>query len=208
MNVFFAKQAIYDSDGKIVAYELLYRNSYKNEFDKNIEENEATYKIVNTISSFGIKEIVKNKRAFINFPKKAILNGMFRDLPKENIVLEILENVAPTRDIIKKICELKDLGYVIALDDVSQNMNYKKFLNYVDIYKIDFTLTNREERTEIINYIRSKDYKAEFLAEKIEKKEEYEEALEVGYEYYQGFYFSRPVIVDREVKMVKEYIAK
>ncbi|MGL4850825.1 MAG: EAL and HDOD domain-containing protein [Clostridium sp.] len=205
MNVFFAKQAIYNSDKEIVAYELLHRNSYKNEFDKSIEENEATYKIINTISNLGIKEIVKNKRAFINFPEKAILSEMFKDLPKENIVLEILENVVPTSEIIKKICELKDLGYVIALDDVSKSMNYKKFLSYIDIYKIDFTLTTKEERLEILNYIRSVDYNAKFLAEKIENREEYEEALKEKYEYYQGFYFSKPIIVDKEIK---EYIMK
>ncbi|MGL5414354.1 MAG: EAL and HDOD domain-containing protein [Clostridium sp.] len=200
MNIFFAKQAIYNSNKKIVAYELLYRNSHKNEFDKKIEENEATYKIIKAISKLGVDEFIKDKRAFINFTEEAILKNYFEDLPKDNVVVEILENVIPTQEILKKISELKSLGYVIALDDVSDNMNYKKFLDYIDIYKIDFISTNKEEREEILKCIRKINAKAKLLAEKIESNEEYKEALEEEYDYYQGFYFSRPIIVDKKIK--------
>lgn len=195
MNIFLAKQGIYNRQNEIVAYELLYRNSYKNYYDTNVNGNYATLQVVSNILNIGKENLIENKRAFINFPKECLINGLVNTLSKDNIVVEILENIDPTEEVKKKIKELKDEGYIIALDDVTLNINYMDFAELIDIYKIDFIDTTKKDRKRILSKVRSINPKAEFLAEKIEGKEEYEEAFHEEYSYFQGYYLSKPIVI-------------
>ena len=195
MNIFLAKQSIYNRQNEIVAYELLYRNSYKNYYDENVDGNYATLQVVSNILNIGKENLIEDKRAFINFSKKCLINGLVNTLSKDNIVVEILENIDPTEEVKRKIKELKDEGYIIALDDVTLNIKYIEFVELVDIYKIDFIDTTKKDRNIILSKIRSINPKAKFLAEKIECKEDYEEAFCEGYDYFQGYYLSKPIVV-------------
>lgn len=195
MSIFLAKQGIYNSKKQIVAYELLYRNSYKNYYDTSVEENYATLQIVSNILNIGKEKLIEDKKAFINFPKECLINGLVNTLSKDNVVVEILENVKPTKEVKKKIKELKDEGYIIALDDVTLNIMYEEFADLIHIYKIDFIDTTKEDRKEILYRIKNINPKAKFLAEKIESKRDYEEAFYEGYSYFQGYYLSKPIVI-------------
>lgn len=195
MNIFLAKQGIYNRQNEIVAYELLYRNSYKNYYDESVDGNYATLQVVSNILNIGKENLIEDKRAFINFSKKCLINGLVNTLSKDNIVVEILENIDPTEEVKRKIKELKDEGYIIALDDVTLNIRYMEFAELVDIYKIDFIDTTKKDRNIILSKIKSINSKAKFLAEKIEWKEDYEEAFCEGYDYFQGYYLSKPIVV-------------
>ncbi|MDZ7543962.1 diguanylate phosphodiesterase, partial [Clostridium perfringens] len=116
MDIFIARQEIYDVEEKVIAYELLYRNSLKNSFNGSIEDEVATYKVIENISSFGLDTLTDNKKAFVNFPEKLIEKDIATLLPKEKVVIEILETVYPSEEIIEKLLLLKELGYYIALD--------------------------------------------------------------------------------------------
>ncbi|MDY2631048.1 MAG: EAL domain-containing protein [Clostridium sp.] len=192
MDIFIARQGIYDKNGKVVAYELLYRNSMENSYNPLIEDEVSTYKVIENISSFGLDILTNKKRAFVNFSEALIMKDIATLLPKENVVIEVLETVNPSEEIINKLLSLKDLGYYIALDDVVEVEHIVKFIGVIDIVKVDFRLATSEARKKIA-YICNK-YNIDMLAEKVETSEELNEAKELGYIYFQGYYYSKPSI--------------
>ena len=195
MDIFLARQAIFDSDYKSVAYELLYRNSKENRFDTSVDEDTATMKLISNCVAIGLGELTNEKKAFINFTNGLIKNEFPSILPKDMVVIEILESVKATNEIIIALNNLKNKGYKLALDDVVGKTKYWEFGKIIDIYKIDFRATSKEERTSLIKGIRLLNPEAELLAEKVETKEEYEEALKYKYSYTQGYYFSKPLMM-------------
>ena len=192
MDIFIARQGIYDKNGKVVAYELLYRNSMENSYNPLIEDEVSTYKVIENISSFGLDILTNKKRAFVNFSEALIMKDIATLLPKENVVIEVLETVNPSEEIINKLLSLKDLGYYIVLDDVVEVEHIVKFIGVIDIVKFDFRLATSEARKKIA-YICNK-YNIDMLAEKVETSEELNEAKGLGYIYFQGYYYSKPSI--------------
>lgn len=193
MNVFVARQPILDRGGRLFGYELLFREGIDNYFN-SIDGDQATGRLIS--SSFyatGIKQITGGKKAFINFTSNLIKNDIATLLPKESIVIEILETVNPDAEIIEACKRLKKAGYVLALDDFVLTPSIIPLLQYVDIIKVDFLATRPEHRRILVEQLSGK---IKFLAEKVETLENYEEAFKLGYQYFQGYYFSKPVIIE------------
>lgn len=193
MEYFLARQAIYNNSKEVVAYELLYRNSINNIFDSSIGDSEATYEIMKNIMFVGFEVLTNNKKALINCSEEVLMSDIITILPKERIIIEILETVEPSDDVIKRISYLKKRGYIFAIDDVVDFKSIERFLEVISYVKVDFVLTNTKSRKELIDKI--KKYKITLLAEKIELEEEYEEAILLGFNLFQGFYFSKPRII-------------
>ncbi len=192
MDIFIARQGIYDKYGKVVAYELLYRNSLENSFNPLIEDELATYKVIDNISAFGLDILTDSKRAFVNFSEALIKKNIATLLPKENVVIEVLETVNPSEEILHKLSFLKDQGYLIALDDVIDIKHLIRFIGVIDIVKVDFILSTSKSRKEIA-YVCNK-YNITMLAEKIETLDDLNEAKELGCDFFQGYYYSKPSI--------------
>jgi len=195
MDIFVARQPIFDKKQKVFAYELLYRNGIEN-YCENIDGDKATSMvIINSFLSIGIETLTNNKRAFINFTENLIRDEIPTLFPNKSIVVEILEDVKPDEEVIKKCKKLKSEGYILALDDfIFKDISiYKRFIDVVDIVKVDFMQNSFADRAAIVKEL--KNSKIKFLAEKVESREEYFEAIEMGYEYFQGYFFSKPVIV-------------
>lgn len=195
MDIFLARQPIYDLNNNAVAYELLHRSSKENKFSFDVGADEATMKLLSNSYVIGFKELVNDKLAFINFSNDLILREIPSILPKNKIVVEILETVTPDNDVMIVLKKLKQQGYVLALDDVVRKSEFWKYGNLIDIYKIDFRATTREERINLFVEIKAFNDSAMLLAEKIETEEEYVEAKELGCVYFQGYYFSKPIMV-------------
>ncbi|MGL5352642.1 MAG: EAL and HDOD domain-containing protein [Clostridium sp.] len=198
MKIFLGRQAIYNIDMKVVAYEILYRSSLDNSFDRNTQQEEATYKVIQNILSFGLKTLTNNKIAFINFPEDAINSNMATLLPREKVIIEVLETVEPTSEVLNNLSVLKKRGYLIALDDVCRYSQIESFLDVIDIVKIDYKLSDKFERFNIFQKLADKNTNLKMLAEKIETEEELEEAKLLGFDYFQGYYFSRPIVMEDE----------
>jgi len=197
MKVFVARQPILDRENKIIAYELLYRNDYLfNAYDHTNGDQATADVIINTFFNIGSNHATNDRKCFINFTENLLKLRIPTYFPKEKIVIEILEDVNPTGEVLQVCQELKNEGYTIALDDFKlDGINHQaaKFLPYTDIIKVDFQSTSVEERKEIIR--ESKKRNIEILAEKIETFEEYLIALKEGFNYFQGYYFSKPIIL-------------
>lgn len=193
MEVFVARQPVFDRNLDVYGYELLFRNSHNNFYD-GLDENIATSSVISTsLSVIGMENLTGNKRAFINFPYDMLINESATTLPKEFVVIEILENVLPDYYIINACKKLKQLGYILALDDFVLKPEYYPLIELADIIKVDFLLTNSKERESIIKKINYPNIK--FLAEKVETRDEYAQAFQLGYSYFQGYFLSKPVII-------------
>ena len=197
MDTFIARQPIFDRNNEVVAYELLFRNGHNN-FYNNSNGDEATLNVIaNSFYAFDFKGIIDNKKAFINFTEELIKEEIATILPSEYVVIEILENIEPSEEFISSCKRLKEKEFIIALDDFTFDIRYIKLVQLADIIKIDFKITKGVERKKVFELLRINS-KLKFLAEKVENKEEYHEALKLGYTYFQGYYFSKPNILSTQ----------
>lgn len=190
VEVYVARQPIFDRNRNEIAYEILYRDGMSNRFP-GINGDEATsHVIVNAYQNFGISTLTAQLPAFINFTEKLIYEEVGTLFSPELLVIEILETVRPTTELLARCRELKKRGYRIALDDFLFEEGYLGFLEVADIIKVDFLNSNQFVREEAIKKYHH--YNVEFLAEKIETEEDFELAKQLGYKYFQGYFFSKP----------------
>lgn len=204
MDVFVARQPIFDRNQKIISYELLFRSNGDNYYNAADGDNATLDVITNSFTLMGLKNLTNDKKAFINFTEGLILKGTPLLLPKDKVAIEILETVNPTRELIECCRNLKYMGYTLALDDFVFSPAYKPLMELADIIKVDFLVTKGKERAEIMKRVSNSTVK--FLAEKVETIEEFEEAVNLGYSYFQGYFFSRPTILSsKEIPVNRLY---
>ncbi|MDX9871244.1 MAG: EAL domain-containing protein, partial [Clostridia bacterium] len=193
MEAFLARQPIFAKNMKIFGYELLYRQSGTDNFFCGIDDDQATTELIyNTFLVMGLKDLTDGANAFINFSKELIETDVPFMLPKKNIVVEILERKEVTPATINACKRIKTMGYSLALDDFVLSQNNLPLIELADIIKIEFPAVSRFEQQSLIRRYGSK---VKFLAEKIETREEYKQAAELGYSLFQGYFFSKPAIV-------------
>ena len=118
MDIFISSQNIYDREGKIVACELLYRNSLLNKYDESVSSETASCTIIKNIINLGLDIVTGGKIALINCDDKVLRNDIITILPRDKVVIELLETLRPTEGVIKEIKRLKDFGFKLALDDI------------------------------------------------------------------------------------------
>lgn len=201
MEIYIARQPIFDSKLNVFAYELLYRSGNEN-FSNISDGDSATSSVItNGLMLMGIDELTQGKKSFINFTKNLIVEKIPLLFSNKEVVVELLEDIIPDDNFIEICKDLKEKGYILALDDFVLDYDYIKLIEIADIIKVDFMLTSKEERSEIIR--RYRHFNIKFLAEKVETVEEFEEAKLAGYTYFQGYFFSKPVIIPG--KDIKSY---
>ncbi|MCH8022099.1 HDOD domain-containing protein [candidate division KSB1 bacterium] len=194
MDVFVARQPIFDRQQKVYAYELLFRSGFEQNFFDHWDGDASTKQVLtNSFLSIGMDTLTNGKKAFINFTRKLLLDQVASFFPKDIMVIEILENIEPDEEIISACKKLKDLGYLLVLDDFVFAPGYENLIDLVDIIKVDFIQTHGIERGNVIHNIGTSRIK--YLAEKVETREDIEQAVDFGYSYFQGYYFSKPRII-------------
>lgn len=196
-NIFVGKQAIFDRKGNIYGYELLYRSSEENRFVHTDPEQATVELLINTFTTIGIDNIVGKTKSFINFPQSSLEKGIADTLDARFVIVEVLEDVEFTNDVMLALRRLKKRGFKIALDDFVLDPNRiipNDLYRLIDIIKVDFLLSNYSERRKVESM--AKRYpNISLLAEKIETDDEYNEAKRHGYALFQGYFFSKPEIV-------------
>lgn len=192
MDIFIGSQNIYNRAGKVVACELLYRNSLLNRYDESVSSEEASYSIIKNITDLGLDIVTGGKIALINCDDKVLRDDIITILPKDKVVIELLETIKPTEEIIKEIKKLSDFGFKLALDDVVDLSEIMDFLPFISCVKVDYKLVKDSKKKVIAEFCKHLGIK--MLAEKIENEEEYKEALDLGFDYFQGYYLSKPKV--------------
>jgi c-di-GMP-related signal transduction protein len=198
MDVFVARQPIFSRNKRLFAYELLFRSGMSNGFP-NIDGSLATSSLLSTsFFTVGIERIAGKRKSFINFTEKLLLNGTPSLFPHNKIVVEILETVQPTEEIIEACKRLRSKGYDLVLDDFVYAMQFRPLIELSKIIKVDFRSTPADEIQKMVKQLST--YSCKLLAEKIETYEEFQEALAMGFVYFQGYFFAKPeVLKNKEI---------
>jgi len=188
-----ARQPIFTKKKKLFAYELLFRTGLDNSFP-DMDGDIATSRLLSSaFFSYGIDKISGGKLSFINFTEPLLIQGTPAMFPQEKIVVEILENICPSEEIVSACKELKEKGYRLALDDFEYSDDFLPLLPHIDLIKIDFQSTSVQRIKTIIEELKS--FPCKLLAEKIETHAEFDQALALGFTYFQGYFFARPEVI-------------
>jgi EAL and modified HD-GYP domain-containing signal transduction protein len=191
--IYVGRQSIYDRNFNVAAYELLYRSNSNNYVDVD-DHGLATAELLgNVFTSIGFEDLVGDKAAFINMPREFLVGSYPIPDINSNIVIEILEHVEPDDEVIDALLTLKKRGYTLALDDYIFDPLHEPYLEIVDIIKLDVADIGIEQLTNKIAQL--KKYSVKLLAEKVETESEAEQCLAMGFDLFQGYYFSKPKLV-------------
>ena len=203
MDVFVARQPIFDLTGEVAAYELLYRRSAQSRFADGSDSAQMSRDVV--IQSFlevGLDRITRGKAGFINFGREMLLDRCYELLDPESIVIELLEDVPPDEEV-KAACErLVDSGYRLALDDFVTGGPHVALIPYANIIKVDVLSRSPEEIQAAVEPLRGS--KVKLLAEKVETQEIHNECKKLGFELFQGYFYSRPEILANKSVSVEQ----
>ncbi|HHG74318.1 MAG TPA: EAL domain-containing protein [Persephonella sp.] len=191
-EVYLGRQPILDRNIRIFGYELLFRDREEN-FAVIKDSIEATARVVmNLLTYMDFKEIINNKKGFINVSPE-FLEGDFIDLlPENRIVLEISTLDKINKFVLDSISKVKEKGYQVALDNVQFNELLTPLLEIVDYVKINIRNFSDIELKEIVDFL--KKYSVKTIAVKVETEKDFLFTKELGFDYFQGFFFEKPTI--------------
>ena len=198
-TTYVARQPILNAKRHTLGYELLFRDGETNAFPEYMDSDRATYRlIIENFLSMGRNPAISRSRCFINFPHNSLIQRLPLILPKEQIVVEVLETCEPTDELLEAIRELYLKGYLIALDDFVYGPEWERFLPFIHIVKLDIRALGMDAACEFVRTRVGNGSKRKFLAEKVETKEEFEQARSAGFKFFQGFFFSKPEMIKRK----------
>lgn len=186
---YLARQPILNRSRELFAYELLFRSGLQNSCD-GLDLELASTSVLDTSFLIGFERITAGHRMFINCPRDFLLRDYISLFPPNSVVVEILENIEPDREVIDACRRLKQMGYMIALDDFVDSPEWAPLVALADIIKVDFRLTGRSEQRALVSRYAGRNIR--MLAEKVETQEEYAAGMEMGYSFFQGYFFCRP----------------
>lgn len=193
---YLGRQPILDRNQEIVGYELLFRSAGRDfaEFDSYSQASASV--ITNALAAFGIQEVLGGKFGFINVHLSLLLSEMLELLPIGQSVLELLEIIKIDSQVIERCRELKRFGFLLALDDHEFSLDNAAIYDIVDIVKIDILQTETESLPGIIAQLRK--WPVRILAEKVETVEQFDACYRMGFDLFQGYFFERPVILNKK----------
>jgi EAL and modified HD-GYP domain-containing signal transduction protein len=194
MAFFAARQPILDVNKNVYGYELLFRTSSDNVFP-DIDQERATSKMIEGLQfDLGLDKLAAGKYAFINFTENSILKSYPTMLSKSQVVVEVLETVNPTEAIYTELKSLAEEGYIIALDDFIHTEQWERFYKICQIIKVDCLNTTAEELLEIAN-LKLRHPHLTLLAEKVETYDKFTQYKQLGFDLFQGYFFSKPEVM-------------
>jgi EAL and modified HD-GYP domain-containing signal transduction protein len=193
-NKIVARQAILDCKQNTYGYELLYRNSLENVFNHSKPEQATSQVIFQNHVLGDLTTLCGNKKAFINFDERSLLSKLPLMLDKNVVIVELLETIDITPDVIHVVTTLYNKGYILALDDYDFSPKWETLFPYISIIKIDIEDTSFEQIGILINSPAILERNIKIVAERIETNEQFLALAELGVDYFQGYFFHKPEI--------------
>jgi len=193
-QVLIGRQAIFDVNLQVFGYELLYRSSQMNAATFSDGDKVTAQVMLNAFLEIGLDQLVGPHLAFINLTTKFLCDHLCEDLPKDRVVLEVLENIPMDDVVLESLSRLSGLGYTLALDDFVYDETLRPMVERTQMVKLDISALGMDRFAEQVAFLRQFDVK--LLAEKVETQEEFEFCKELRLDYYQGYFFCKPVIVE------------
>ncbi len=193
-EVFLGRQPILDRNQNLVAFELLFRAGQINEANVTNNVHASASVMVNAYGQLDIQRVLGQQRGFINISTELLMSDAILLLPSNHIVLELLESIEITDQVIKRCLELKQLGYHLALDDVTEiNGRTEMMLPIVNVVKLDVLAIDETKLKQIINTLRR--WPVILLAEKVDSPELAKKCTALGFDMFQGYHFAKPEII-------------
>lgn len=195
--IYIGRQPIYDRDLNVVAYELLYRSDHiNNRADVTDGEHATTHVLNNAFMEIGFDDLVGACKAFINLPRGYVVSEQVLSLPPGRVVLELLEDIEVDEEVVESVKRLSRRGYIIALDDFVFHEKFAPLVQLADIIKIDLIALTDENLLRHVQLL--KQHNVRLLAEKVENRQQFDQCKALGFDYFQGYFFSRPQIISGE----------
>lgn len=190
-QVCVARQPILDARKRVFGYELLYRAARTDTSWAGGPGNQASARVLNdALLSLGLDTLTSGKFAFLNVSEQVLLQDVITVLPPDGIIVELLENIPVTPEVVEACRSLQRRGYAIALDDYTPGCSAEELLPYAKYVKIDLLLTPPEQLVPLSSQLLAKGLR--LLAEKVETAESFETAHKAGCSLFQGYFFCRP----------------
>ena len=195
-NCLIGRQPILNRNEEVVAYELLFRsmNARDSAVFNDVSQASASV-IIDTLSEFGLERILGMHRGFLNVELELLMSDAIEILPRENVVLELLETLEITPSLIDRCNELRKKGFTLALDDHVFDSSYADLYEIAEIVKVDLLQSTDEELAEMVGRFRQ--FPLKLLAEKVETRDRFHNCLDMGFEYFQGYYFAKPSVLEK-----------
>jgi c-di-GMP-related signal transduction protein len=191
---FLGRQPILDKRQQIMGFELLFRSA-ESLLAANIRDVQVASAsvILNALSDFGFQDVLGRHKGFFNVTYQMLMSDAIELLPKDRVVIELLETIMADESVIDRCRTLKSLGFTLALDDHVYSPSFQPIYEMVDIVKIDVLETPTEKLAETVGKL--KEYPLTLLAEKVESADQYAACSELGFDLFQGYFFARPVVL-------------
>ncbi len=195
IDIFIGRQPIFNTDMKVIAYELLFRSNTDDNYASIVGGDVASAQVMmNALGDIGLSEIVnEDQKVFINFTEGLLLKEYQPFYPRTKVVIEVLEDIKVTPLLMESLSKLKKKGYLIALDDYIFNPELEPLEQFANIIKVDILEVELDKIA--MHLERIKDKGVRLLAEKVETQEEYEQCRQLGFHYFQGYFFAKPNII-------------
>ena len=193
-EIFLGRQPILDRDQNLVAYELLFRSGHTTYAGVTDDASASASVIVDAYTELGLENVLGKQLGFINVNAELLMSDMIHLLPRKQVVLELLETIEITDEVVRRCGELRSMGYQLALDDVVEVTSpIKRLLPLVDLVKIDLLQTSAQALLQLISFLKSRPLL--LLAEKVESVEQARHCMALGFDLFQGYHFARPQII-------------
>jgi c-di-GMP phosphodiesterase len=189
-----ARQPILNAELDAVGYELLYRSAGSERAD--VCDNQlATARVsLSAMTEVELERLVDERRAWINVSREWLLGGLARTIPPERVVLELLEDQVVDQALLDAVTQLRQGGYLIALDDFTLTPDVEPLLPRIDIVKLDLQALGAEGLTRLARDLAP--HHVTLVAEKLEDHGDFEVALAAGCDLFQGYFFCRPELIE------------
>lgn len=193
-EIFIGRQPILDRSQNLAAFELLFRSGRSGGADVSDDLQATATVITRSFSDLGLHAVLGKYRGFINVSANLLMSDMLELLPQEQVVLELLETVEITDDIVARCRDLKAMGFSLALDDfVGYDPVYEPLLEVVEVVKIDLLQLDVPALEQLVRQLKA--WPVQLLAEKVDSAEQAERCRQLGFHLFQGYYFAKPVVL-------------
>jgi EAL and modified HD-GYP domain-containing signal transduction protein len=186
---YIARQPILNRDQDTHGYELLFRSGPEDFFNCN-DPDLATCQTIDLSLFSDSMTLTGAYPAFINCTRNILVHDVITLLPRDRVVIEVLEDVIADEEVIAACDRLRRAGYLIALDDYVPTPDTMRLLPFADIVKVDFLASDAARQAGVAADMRRRGIR--LLAEKVETREQFQFAMRLGYHYFQGYFFCRP----------------
>ncbi|EGK72230.1 EAL protein [Methyloversatilis universalis FAM5] len=202
-NIYVGRQPILDRSSALYAYELLFRSGHVGQADFHCNISATARVITSVFNELGLERSLGNALGFINVSEEMLMSEAIELLPADKIVIELLETVPPTPEVIARSRELVRKGFRLALDDVLElDERFLPLIRIASFIKIDLMGVPSDALADLVERFRP--FEARLLAEKVDSAEQAAYCHQLGFSFFQGYYFARPSVLSTRTLTASE----